>query len=166
MKYNMIVATDNANGIGKDNIIPWYFKNDLRYFAKLTKGEGCNAIIMGRKTYESIGRALPGRVNIVLSSKYIENKNNVIFIQSISEIEELCKNNCISIAWVIGGGSLYAYFLRTPKLINELYVTKIDNNYNCDIFFPDNYQSLFNKRELIKKEKEGDIEINYLKYFS
>ena len=166
MKYNMIVAIDNKNGIGKNNSIPWYFPNDLKYFAKLTRGNGSNAVIMGRKTYESIGKSLPGRVNLVLSSKYIENKDNVIFIQSIDQIEKICRNNSISTAWIIGGGLLYSHFLKTPKLINELYVTKIDNNYNCDIFFPNQYQSLFKKKELIKKEKEGDIEINYLKYFS
>jgi dihydrofolate reductase len=69
MKYNLIVATDNKNGIGRDNELPWHYPEDLKYFSKTTKSKGLNmnAVVMGRKTYESIGKALPQRVNYVLS---------------------------------------------------------------------------------------------------
>ena len=71
MNFKLIVAVDKNNGIGKNNKIPWYFSEDLKYFAKMTKGGGNNAIIMGRKTYESIGNyPLPKRTNIIISSSY------------------------------------------------------------------------------------------------
>ena len=68
VKFKMIVAMDLKNGIGKDNKLPWHYKEDLRYFSLMTKGQGNNAIIMGRKTHESIGKILPKRDNLILSS--------------------------------------------------------------------------------------------------
>jgi dihydrofolate reductase len=69
MKYSIIVAMDENNGIGKNNKLPWHYSEDLKYFSKTTKSQSLNmnAIIMGRKTYESIGFALSQRVNYVLS---------------------------------------------------------------------------------------------------
>ena len=65
--YKLIVAFDKKRGIGKNNLIPWYLKEDLKHFAKLTIGNKNNAIVMGRKTYESIGKDLPNRYNIIIS---------------------------------------------------------------------------------------------------
>ncbi len=71
MKHNIIVAVCNGNGIGHSNKLPWYYKEELRNFSKVTKGNGNNAIIMGKNTWESLPkRPLPGRINIVLSSSF------------------------------------------------------------------------------------------------
>ena len=75
MQFKMIVAIDEKNGIGKKGTIPWYIPEDLKYFSRLTKGNGNNAVIMGRKTYESIGKALPKRKNLVLTRDTSFNKD-------------------------------------------------------------------------------------------
>ena len=67
MKISMIVAMDNDCGIGFDNKLPWSVKEDMKFFRESTKGMGNNAIVMGRKTHESIGMILPKRVNIILT---------------------------------------------------------------------------------------------------
>ena len=141
MKYNIIVAMDQNNGIGKDNKLPWHYSEDLKYFSKTTKSTSINmnALIMGRKTYESIGFALPQRVNYVLSRSL--NQSDVDSkIHLFGNLEDLLKdietknyNEC----WIIGGAEIYKLFLESKtEVINEIYVTKIKKNYDCDTFFP------------------------------
>ena len=73
MKINMIVACRSNNGIGFQNSIPWFIKSDLKYFSKLTKGNGNNAIVMGRKTWDSLPlKPLPKRENIIITNSIIE----------------------------------------------------------------------------------------------
>lgn len=140
MKYNIIVAMDQNNGIGKDNRLPWHYTEDLKYFSKTTKSQSLNmnAIIMGRKTYESIGFALPGRVNYVLShslkQKDLDSKIHIFdnLKDLLKDVETKHFNEC----WIIGGAEIYKQFLETEKqLVDEIYITKIKRNYDCDTFF-------------------------------
>lgn len=140
MKYNLIVAKDKKNGIGKGNELPWHYPEDLKYFSKTTKSKGLNinAVIMGRKTYESIGRALPQRVNYVLS-RSLKRENVDKQINLFDDFEELLKDlekNQFNECWIIGGAEIYNLFLEKTDLINEIYITKINKDYNCDTFFP------------------------------
>jgi len=155
----MIVATDKYNGIGKNQSIPWHIPEDLKYFAKLTKGSGKNAVVMGRKTYESIGRPLPNRFNIVITSKSsLElNTENCVFV-NLEEAEDICNNTDFDEVWIIGGSSIYDIFLQKT---DELYVTEIDEAFDCDTFFPNRYKDLFNNCETIKETNK----IRYKKYF-
>ena len=139
MKYNLIVATDKNNGIGKGNEMPWHYPEDLKYFSKTTKSKGVNinAVVMGRKTYESIGKALPNRVNYVLS-RLLKRENVDKQINLFNNFEELLKDlekNQFDECWIIGGAEIYNLFLEKTDLISEIYLTKINKDYDCDTFF-------------------------------
>ena len=157
MKYCMIVATDINNGIGKNQSIPWHFPEELKYFSKLTKGDGKNAVVMGRKTYESIGKPLPKRLNIVITSQNYTSSENCIFTD-INSICGICADKKIETVWIIGGSSIYQKYLPT---VDELYLTLINEDYNCDTFFPNNYETYFDKSEIIHENNK----LIYKKYF-
>ena len=142
MLFNIIAAIDKNNGIGKDNSLPWHFKDDLKYFSKVTKGNGKNAIIMGKNTWNSLPKKpLPGRVNIVLSSKFncITNKNydNTWFCNSFEQLQNIpaFKNKEFEECWYIGGEKIYNTVINDIN-INKIFITKINGDYNCDTFFP------------------------------
>lgn len=134
----MIVATANNNVIGKDNDMPWHLPADLAYFKKVTLGK---PIIMGRKTYESIGRALPGRRNIVISRDINYTAEGVDTVTSVEGALALVDgsngNEAVDEIMVIGGGAIYAHCL--PKA-DRLYVTHIEATIDGDTQFPD-YES-------------------------
>ena len=115
MNYNIIVATCEDNGIGNDNKLPWdKIPEDMRNFSKLTKGKGNNAIIMGKNTYLSIGRPLPNRVNIILSTSLNEltEEKNIYVFKTIDECVKFCESKQFDDVWVIGGESIYRQFLE------------------------------------------------------
>lgn len=129
-KIILIVAHDRARGIGKDNSIPWLGKvsNDMKHFIRVTMG---NLVVMGRKTYESIGKPLRGRRNIVLSRTLPEQEG----ITVVRDYEDLLRftHNTSRDVYVIGGMEIYRLFL---KYADEVIVTEIDGIYDCDTFFP------------------------------
>ena len=133
----MIVACDEEWGIGKDNGIPWICKEDMCYFRKMTVGNGKNAVIMGRKTYESLPlHFLPGRKNIVLTRSLEQNKvhPNVSISKDIADALERTIDN--DEVWIIGGSKVYTALLSDyRRLIEEIHITKIKGSYSCDTFF-------------------------------
>lgn len=165
MNFKLIVAVDKNNGIGKNNKIPWYFSEDLKYFAKITKGTGNNAIIMGRKTYESIGNyPLPKRTNIIISSSYknIPSSKHK-FVTSPEEAINFCTTQKFDEVWIIGGATIYDYFLTKTNLIDEIYLTYIDQNYLCDTFFPEEKIKEYSQKFMQKIKKE-DTNLFFYKY--
>lgn len=124
---SIIAAMDNNNVIGFTNEMPWHLPNDLKHFKKVTSN---HTIVMGRKTYESIGRALPNRQNIILSRSNFKTKENLKCISSIDEIKILAENENI---FVIGGGTIYEQMI---KFADKLYITRIDAEFEGDTFFP------------------------------
>jgi len=129
---NIIVAKCLNGGIGYEGKLPWHFRSDLRRFAELTKGQSNNAIVMGRKTWESLPlHPLPGRDNYVLSTTLKSEKATVFHsIEALMNCLELKNYDEI---WIIGGTSVYEAFMEKA---NKLYVTEICENYCCDAFFP------------------------------
>jgi len=131
---SMIVATADNNIIGKDNDMPWHLPADLAYFKKVTLGK---PIIMGRKTFESIGRPLPGRRNIVISrdeSYQAEGIDSVTSVeQALSLVDGSDGNEGAEEIMVIGGGAIYAHCL--PKA-DRLYITHINAAIDGDTQFP------------------------------
>ena len=92
MSFKLIVAICKNRGIGYKNKLPWSFSSDMKYFSNITRGNNNNAIIMGRKTFESIGRALPKRHNIILSTtKTSKTDENISFFNDIGSIIDFCK---------------------------------------------------------------------------
>ena len=139
MTLSLIVAVDENNGIGKDNKLPWHLPADLKHFKALTTG---HPIIMGRKTFESIGKALPNRRNIVISRQTDYVAEGVSVVSSLDEALEICKTDDES--FVIGGAEIFKYAL---PLANILYLTVIHHEFNADTFFPE-----INKENWIEAE--------------
>ena len=141
MPYKMIVAFDLHRGIGKNNKLPWNIPEDLKRFSKLTKGNGNNAIIMGRKTWESLPKQpLPFRDNLILSHNLNIDFNTpksslVKSFKSINEIISFCNIQKYDDIWVIGGTEIYKLFMD-EGIINYIYLTSIIKNYDCDTKFP------------------------------
>ncbi len=136
--FDIIVAVDRNNGIGRKNSMPWKLKGDLQYFYNITSKTSDtskqNAIIMGRKTFESLPvKPLAKRVNIVLSTNLkLDLPQHVI--QAISLDDALVKADTCENIFVIGGGILYELAIQHP-MARYLYFTRIDHIFDCDAFF-------------------------------
>ncbi len=126
---SLIVATDQENGIGKDNQLLWRLPNDLKFFKKVTSG---HSIIMGRKTYESVGKPLPNRRNIVISRQADLKIEGVEVFDSLENAINACKTE--DEYFVIGGGEIYRQALTKA---DQIYLTKVDVTLNADTYFPD-----------------------------
>ncbi len=126
--WSIIVAVGKNNEIGKDNDLLWRISADMKRFKAITTG---NTIVMGRKTFESLPKgALPNRRNIVLSSQRLQFENAEVF-QTVEQVKEATRND--KNVFVIGGASLYKLFIST---VNKMYLTKIDEAFEADVFFP------------------------------
>ena len=137
MKFNVILAVDKFNGIGKDSNIPWYFSDDLKYFKKITTFTSLpstqNAIIMGRKTADSLpNNFLPNRLNIVLSKNENYKNENAIIVNNFNNALDIARNKKVDTIWVIGGSEIYNIAFRHHD-IDKIYLTLIDDDYNCDV---------------------------------
>tara|TARA_B100000424_G_C22944736_1_gene502791 strand:+ start:2639 stop:3124 length:486 start_codon:yes stop_codon:yes gene_type:complete len=132
--YHIIVATCKNNGIGYENKIPWNLYEDMKLFAKKTKGKGNNAIIMGRKTWESLPvKPLPKRMNIICSKTINIQEENTKTFESIETILNYCENSNFDDIWIIGGEAIYKAFLPHAT---SIHITCINEYYHCDTFFP------------------------------
>jgi dihydrofolate reductase len=127
----LIVAVANDNVIGKDNKLLCHIPEDLKRFKQLTTG---NAIVMGRKTFESLPNVLPNRWHVVLTrdESYRVNDDRVTIVNDIKDIIEL--KDTEHEYFIIGGGEIYKTFLPYCK---KLYITKIDEDFEGDTYFPD-----------------------------
>lgn len=126
---------DKERGIGKKNALPWYIPDDLKRFRKLTTG---HAVIMGRKTFESIlqrnGKPLPNRTNIVVTRDPNFKSEECVVVHSLEEALEKAKKIEKQEIFVIGGGQI---FEQTIDKADRLYVTLVDAEFEADVFFPD-----------------------------
>ncbi|WP_293776376.1 dihydrofolate reductase [uncultured Oxalicibacterium sp.] len=123
----LVVAIDAKNGIGIDNQLPWHLPEDLAHFKRTTSG---HPIIMGRKTFDSIGRPLPNRRNIVITRNTAWQHEGVEAVTSIAAAKALVGD---AAAFIIGGGQIFADTLAEA---DRLIVTHIDKVFDCDAFFP------------------------------
>jgi dihydrofolate reductase len=128
-----IVAIAENFAIGKNGKLPWHYSSDLKFFKENTTG---NAIVMGRKTFDSIGKALPNRLNVVISRNSQIVENNVFLVKSKDEILSLNKYLSCDL-FIIGGASIYAEF---ADVIEKWIVTEIPQTIeNADAFMPSNF---------------------------
>lgn len=133
MIISLIGAMDQGRGIGKDNALPWAGKipRDMARFKELTTGK---TVVMGRKTFASIGRVLPNRMNIVLTHDRDWHADGVWHVHSLKEaLAEATNNGGSEEVFIIGGASLYA---ETLPIADRMYLTEIDGVFACDAFFP------------------------------
>ena len=129
MNVSLIVAMDKNRVIGKENDIPWRIPKDWEYVKNTTSG---HPIILGRKNFESIGRALPNRRNIILTSDKDLNFEGCEIVHSIDDVFELCKNE--EEIFIFGGEQIYNMFL---PYVEKMYITKIYYEFEGDTFFPE-----------------------------
>ncbi|MCL4162276.1 UNVERIFIED_CONTAM: hypothetical protein GTU68_009340 [Idotea baltica] len=150
MKLAMIVAMAKNNVIGLNNDMPWHLPADLQWFKKTTLG---SPIIMGRKTYDSIGRPLPGRLNIILSRDTELEIEGCSVVNSLEEALQTAKDadNTKDEIFITGGAHLYNKFLADT---DTLYLTQIDAELDGDTFFPD--YTKYNWREVQRDEHQAD----------
>lgn len=135
MKHSIIVAMAENRVIGINNKLPWYLPNDLKYFKQITMGK---PILMGRKTYESIGKPLPGRSNIVISRNPDWSAQGVKVVHSLEQAFELAES-IVEIdgqdeMLVIGGDQIYQSSL---PMIDRIYLTQVHSKVNGDAWFPE-----------------------------
>lgn len=153
MNLSIIVAADKNRGIGLNNRLPWYLPADLKYFKAVTSG---HTVIMGRKTFDSMGKALPNRRNIVVTRQEKLQYENIEIAHSLEEAIELCSNE--EETFVIGGSEI---FKQALPLANTLYLTDIHHSFESDTFFPDIDK---NRWKEIKREDKQPDEKNLFPY--
>jgi len=150
-KISIIVAVDKNRGIGYENQLLCHLSDDLKRFKKITTG---HTVVMGSTTFESIGKPLPNRTNIVLAfDKNYQAEGCLVFNsleEALAEAQVIEKEEI----FIIGGASIYK---QTIDIADRLYLTIIDHKFTADTFFPD--YSNFNK--IIKEEINKDGEYNY-----
>lgn len=138
MSVSMIAAVGKNLELGKNNDLIWHFKEDMKFFKDTTMG---HTVVMGRKTFESLPKALPGRKNIVISSNAEYQAQGATVVTSVEEALQIADNEEL---FVIGGGKIYAEFL---PYADKLYLTEIDAECaDADTYFPH-----FNKSDYIKE---------------
>jgi len=128
MNVSIIVATSRNNVIGKDNNLIWHLSSDLKRFKKLTTG---HHIIMGRKTFESIGKPLPDRVSVIITNQNDYEAKGCKVVHSLDEALQIVEND--QEVFVIGGGSIYSEALSRA---NKIYLTLVHKDFEGDTYFP------------------------------
>jgi dihydrofolate reductase len=155
----MIVAVAENGVIGRNNALPWYLPNDLKYFKQTTMGK---PVIMGRKTYESIGKPLPGRTNIVITRQADYQPEGVKVVSSVEAARELAESVCLidgqEEAMIMGGAEIYA--LALPHT-DRLYLTEVHADVDGDAFFPEYDKSLWQEVAREDFAAEGPNPYNY-----
>lgn len=144
MRISFIVAKSINNVIGVDNKLPWHLKDDLQNFKKLTMG---HHILMGRKTFESIGKPLPGRMSLVVSTQPRANQDSVLWFSSIFRAIKQAERNGETELFIIGGEKVFKSAL---SLADRLYLTEVKTDVKGDVFFPQ--LSLKNWKKISEQE--------------
>ena len=154
-----VVALSNNNVIGVDNNLPWNLKTDLMHFKNYTTNK---IIVMGRKTYESIGKPLPNRLNFIVSKTIGEIENAFVF-KSTKEAIDAAKKKCLddenyNEIVVIGGGYL---FKDTLEITNKLVLTNVDCDINGDVYYPDIDFKLWKEKSSENFSRNEDNDYNF-----
>lgn len=149
---SVIAVVGKNRELGRDNQLLWHLPEDLKRFKKLTLG---HAVIMGRKTFESLGRPLQGRLNIVISRNKDYQAKGIILCHSLSEALQVAKQKEKKEIFIIGGGQIYQQAL---SLADKLYLTLVDASCEADAFFPD-YAEF---KKIVKEDKKQSGKYKYV----
>ena len=156
-----IVAASQNHVIGKNNKLPWHIPEDLKYFYRMTQNK---ALIMGRKTFESLGKALPHRLNVVLTKNKNFQAEGAVVFSSFDEALNHCKQEHILEKYgreifITGGGLIYK---QTFLLMDRLYVTRIHKEYEGDAFYPEIPKDQF--KEVSRIDRTDPVPFSFLVY--
>lgn len=148
---SLLVAADEDNVIGKDNQLPWHLPNDLKYFKNLTWGL---PIVMGRKTFESIGKPLPGRTNIVITRNTGYKAEGTEVVHTIEAALQVAQQKGAKEIFVIGGAEIFNSVFNQA---HRIYLTRIHHRFEGDVFFPqpDGHWKLVKAQPYKADEKNG-----------
>ena len=154
----MIAAAAENNALGKDNDLIWHISEDLKRFKRLTTG---HAIIMGRKTFESMPKALPNRTNIVLTKRKDYQAQGAEVVHTVEDALELVKEDLQP--FIIGGGQIYSLFM---PLCDRIELTRVHHEFEADVYFPDIDLNEFEviAEEYVSKTEEQPYNYTYLTY--
>jgi len=164
MQLAIVVAQSKNRVIGVNNDLPWRLPKDLAHFKAVTLGK---PIIMGRKTFESIGRPLPGRTNIVITrnKQYAPEGVELVasLVEAVSLAKTICERDSVTEAMIIGGAQIYSQAL---EMADKLYITQVDAEIEGDAFFPkidyDAYDLEF--REDWESDNKNPYAYSFLKF--
>ncbi len=159
MKIALIAAIGKNGELGVNGDLPWRIPEDLNYFRTMTEG---NVLVMGRKTFESIKKALQNRIVIVLTTqeKYRISEENHYVMNTVGEVMEYCHKNKVSNLYVAGGGEMYKHFLPQASL---MYLTRVDAEFEADTFFP--ISELENDWKSVSLLPQKDLNSKYVYQF-
>ncbi|MFC2948349.1 dihydrofolate reductase [Virgibacillus sediminis] len=152
---SLLVAMDRNHVIGLNDDLPWYLPKDLRFFKEKTTGQ---TIIMGRKTFESIGKALPNRRNVVVSRKAGDFPDGVEIINDLSVVNDWNRQWPNKEYIIIGGGHI---FEQAIKFADRMYITWIDEEFEGDTFFPEFNEKEWHLTSKVKGEKNEKNPYDY-----
>jgi len=141
MIISIIVAMDEKGAIGRDNGLPWHLSDDLKRFKATTIG---HHIVMGRRTYESIGRPLPGRTNIVVTRNPAYRAEGCRIAHSLEEALEIARENGEEEVFVTGGRELFAQAL---DIADRIYLTRVHADVPANVYFPDFDESNWSEKD-------------------
>lgn len=157
VRFSILVAMAGNRVIGKNNRLPWHLPADLKHFKFLTMGQ---TIVMGRKTYESIGKPLPGRANVIITRQTDYEVPGAVVVNTIEDALMVCED--ISIGnpenFIIGGEKLYRQAL---KFCQRMHITEIQRDYDGDVFFPEFDRSEWEEVQRDKHFSEKDDNLEY-----
>lgn len=156
-QVSMIAVTNQDRALGYRNQLLWNLPGDLQHFKKITSG---HVVVMGEKTFNSLGRPLPQRKNIVITNNPEFRSPGIEIVYSIEEAVRKANELEINGEWfVIGGGSIYTQML---KYVDKLYLTLIDDQpANVDTFFPE-YEQIFNQEIFREEQSENGFKYAFV----
>lgn len=166
MNFSLIVAADSKNGIGKNGKIPWKISADMDFFREKTIGNGKNAVIMGRTTWESLPsgrRPLKNRLNIILTTKKTYAVSGAQIADSLDAALKIAEQNNCEETFVIGGAKVYAESIE-HKNCSGIWLTRVFKTFNCDAFFPKIDENCFKKTWQSEIQKENGLEFQFEKF--
>lgn len=156
-RLSLLVAMARNRVIGRKNKLPWHLPADLKHFKFLTMGQ---TIVMGRKTYESIGRPLPGRANIIVTRQTGYEVPGAIVVNTIDDALLICERaeSINGENFIIGGEELYR---QTLKICQRIYITEIQRDFEGDVFFPEFDPNEWEETQRDRHISENDTNLEY-----
>lgn len=157
LRLSLLVAMAKNRVIGRNNQLPWHLSADLKHFKFLTMGQ---TIVMGRKTFESIGKPLPGRANIIITRQTGYEVPGATVINSLEDALLICEETSTgnSENFIIGGEKLYR---QTLKLCQRIYITEIQRDFEGDVYFPEFDLTDWEETQRDKHISDGDDRLEF-----
>ncbi|MDG1529271.1 MAG: dihydrofolate reductase [Polaribacter sp.] len=156
----IIAAIANNNALGKDNDLIWHLPADLKRFKKVTSG---HHILMGRNTFESIGKPLPNRTTVIITRNKNYKQEGCIVVDSIEKAIDVAKND--EQIFIIGGAQIYKQTIAS-NLVDQLDITQVHHSFDADVYFPEIDSDIWKEvaREEFKADEKNKYDFSFISY--